>query len=156
MKASSSKKISPRFEYKGCGFPVILRNVPMKQVMGEWIVDLDMHAIDDHVAFLLAQKHTRMTGREVEFVRKWASWSMRDMAEKLSVSHVAVHKWEIAKDKASNMDVNTEKVLRILVFRRLGFSPKQTLQIILELRAEAIATRAVPLDFDAKDLRKAS
>ena len=39
------EKKSKTFIYEGLGFPIELINVPMKKVLNEWIIDIDMNAL---------------------------------------------------------------------------------------------------------------
>lgn len=136
MKTVQETKTVAETIYRGCGFPVKITNAPMRKFRGEWMLDIDPISIDEKVALFLASQPSRLTGRQVEFVRKWSVMSVREFAKVLSVTHPAVLKWERAGNKATSMDMNTEKVLRIHTFMRLGFSPVKILEIVTSLNAK--------------------
>lgn len=154
MKSAETRKTVPIYTYHGCGFPVAIANAPLRKFRDQWCLDIDSGLIDEKVAFIIAAQPTRMTGRQVEFIRKWSAMSMRDMATILAVSHVAVHKWEKAASKGAAMDLNTERVLRAHIFMRMGFSPDKTLEIITTLNAKA-KSKAEALQVDAAELKSA-
>lgn len=156
MRVNESSKVVPTYVYHGCGFPVTILNAPMKKFRDQWFLDIDTSVIDEKVAFQIAAQSARMTGKQTEFIRKWSSMTMREMAKILSVSHVAVHKWEQAGSKATLMDINTERVFRAHIFIRLGFSPAKTLEIITTLNAKAKAmARTDAMQLNAEELRSA-
>lgn len=152
MNTNEETKIEPEYTYHGCGFPVVISNAPMRKFRGEWMLDIDPITIDERVAFALAAQPSRLTGKKVVFVRKWSRMSLHDFAKMLTVSHVAVIKWEKTGNKPTNMDFNTEKVLRIHIFLQLGYSPKKTLKIIAGLNAKAKASK---LELNGADMKAA-
>ena len=80
--------------------------------------------------------------------------TLRELASRLGVSHVAIHKWEEMKGKATGMDINNERVLRAIMFLALRHTPPEVLQIITALNAKP-KSRAEAMQMDAEELRPA-
>lgn len=63
------------FIYKGLGFPIKLIDTPMKKVFGEWVIDIDMNALQLFVFKGLIHKTYPLTGKEMKFME--SSWRCR-------------------------------------------------------------------------------
>jgi hypothetical protein len=113
--------------YGGFGFPVELRNVSMVLVRGTWTPDLDMNRLTDLVLRALAQKPARLTGNEIRFIRLSWSMTLQNFADRFSVTHPAVLKWEGTRDEATAMAWATEKDIRLELLRRAGIKPAEFL-----------------------------
>lgn len=94
------KKIDT-FIYEGFGFPIKLINVPMKKMIGEWVIDVDFNRLQLAVLRRLLYKPTPLNGSELRFIRKFLGMSMTDFGKIFGVSHVAVVKWESSKTRVS-------------------------------------------------------
>lgn len=147
-------KVTPRFEYEGCGFSITILNAPMRKIAGHWALDIDSHLIDRQVVLHLAKQSTRLTGAQLKFFRLWMGATLRDLAARLGVSHVAIHKWEERKAKATGMDINNERVLRAIMFLELGHTPAEALQIITALN-EKTKSKTEAMQMDAEELKSA-
>jgi DNA-binding transcriptional regulator YiaG len=148
---SSKKKVIASYIYQGCGFPVTITDAPMREIFGEWVLDIDPRRIDRHVAFLIAKQMAPLTGKQVTFVRKFAKMSLRAFGERLGVSHVAVFKWEAMGNKRAGMDLNAERVIRAFLFLGLGLSYEQAGRIIMELNVKSLAKKEA-IKFEAASL----
>ena len=95
-----NKKIST-FIYEGLGIPVKLINVPMKKILGEWFIDVNMETLQRVVLEALIHKPTSLTGAELRYIRHYMEMSCADFGKTLGVSHVAVVKWENEKNGIS-------------------------------------------------------
>jgi DNA-binding transcriptional regulator YiaG len=156
MKLKMTQKILDRFDYKGCGFPVEILNAPMRNLMGEWVLDIDPQLIDRQVALELAKSHVKLTGNQVAFLRKWSGLTLRTMGESLRTSHVAVHKWEQFGNKTTNMDENTERVLRMRTMLQAGLSAIEVVTLVMDLSEKYKKVKATALKVDAEEISKAA
>jgi DNA-binding transcriptional regulator YiaG len=104
------------FIFEGFGFPVKLINVPMKKVLGEWCIDVNMNKLMLVVLETLAHKETALTHDELRFIRSYLKLSMADFGKLFGVSHVAVLKWEKGKNKISP---SLELCLRLYILEYL-------------------------------------
>ncbi len=52
------------FIYEGLGFPIKLIDTPMKKVYGEWVIDIDMNALQLFVFKELIHKPVPLTGKK--------------------------------------------------------------------------------------------
>jgi DNA-binding transcriptional regulator YiaG len=123
----------------------------MREIGGEFVLDIDPRRIDRHVALLIAKQTAPLSGKQLTFVRKFARLSLRAFGEKLGVSHVAVFKWEAMGSKRAGMDLNAERFIRAFLFLGLGFSYEQAGRIIMELNAKNRA-KAAAISFGANSL----
>lgn len=88
-----NKKVDT-FVYEGLGFPVTLINVPMKKLLGEWVIDVDVNKLQIAALRTLIYKPAPLTGDELRFIRKFLNMTMTDFGKAFGVTHVAVLKWE--------------------------------------------------------------
>ena len=139
-------KIEPVFLYEGLGFPIELENVEMVDINGEWHPKVDIRYIADEVIKKLAIQESRLTGNQVKFIRTYFSMPLREFGEKVvHESHTAVSKWEKRGNEATNMNENTEQVLRLFII-------DQTLTKTKTQQANFYKNfRSTKIFFDAKD-----
>ncbi|HLD73887.1 MAG TPA: hypothetical protein VJB34_03195 [Bdellovibrionota bacterium] len=112
-------KIQKRYMDYSLGFPVVLLNAPMIKVRGQWALHVNYNAYQEIILNLLAYKSAKLTGSEVQFIRKHFQMTMRAFAERFSIKHPAVIKWEKKKDKATKMAWTTEKDIRLFILDKL-------------------------------------
>ena len=62
-----NKKTST-FVYEGLGIPVKLINVPMKKMLGEWFIDVNMETLQKVVLEALVHKPFSLTGAELRYM----------------------------------------------------------------------------------------
>jgi DNA-binding transcriptional regulator YiaG len=138
------KHIQKVYRDNGFGFPVTLLNVPMIEVRGEEVPNIDQRKLQELVIEALVYKSSRLTGSEVRFIRLFAELNLEKFAERFDVSHPAVLKWEGANHHATAMTWTTEKDIRLFALSLL--SPKaqtflgayQKLSDVAHEKAEAI------------------
>jgi len=119
-------KIEPILRYEGLGFPIELENVEMININDEWHPKIDVHYIADEIIKKLAVQEDRLTGNQVKFIRSYFAMSLRDFGKKVvNESHTAVSKWEKWGDDATNMNQNTEQVLRLYVIEKTQTKTEQ-------------------------------
>jgi DNA-binding transcriptional regulator YiaG len=88
------KKKKETFLYEGLGFPIKLIEAPMKMVLNEWVIDVDMNALQEFAFKGLLRKPSPLSGKEIRFMRKFLQLSSTEFGKKLGVSHATVIKWE--------------------------------------------------------------
>ena len=82
------------FVYEGLGFPVTLIDCPMKKMLGDWVLDINIAALQRFVFKGLIHKLYPLTGQEIRFMRKFLEMSTTEFGKKLGISHATVVKWE--------------------------------------------------------------
>lgn len=112
-------KIEPLFLYDGLGFPIELENVEMICLNGEWLPKIDVRKIADEAIKRLATQECRLSGNQVKFIRSYFSMPLREFGETVvHESHTAVSKWEKKGHDVTNMNENTEQVLRLFIIEQ--------------------------------------
>jgi len=140
------------------GFPVVIRHAP--KVVYE---ERDMEALDvapgeltERVVRKLAAVPFPWTGNQVRAVRLWFDDPLRDLADRLGVSHVAVKNWQDAADAPTNMAKGTEYMLRMDAARKLLENEVIDEREFVELSARAAAfdpdREPEPLEIDGLKL----
>lgn len=113
------RKIERQFVDYGCGFPIVLLNVPMIKLHGKWVPDVDYNMLEKSVLFDLCHKPSKLTGNEIRFIRLYFEMTLQAFAKRFGVQHPTVVKWEKFKDAPSNMTLGTEKDIRLFVIKQL-------------------------------------
>ncbi|MDP3268896.1 MAG: hypothetical protein Q8M40_07585 [Legionella sp.] len=112
-------KIEPIFLYEGLGFPIELENVDMININDKWHPKIDVRYVADEIIKKLAIQEERLTGNQVKFIRSYFSMPLREFGETVvHESHTAVSKWEKCEDEITNMNENTEQVLRLYIIEQ--------------------------------------
>ncbi|HGK6651105.1 TPA: hypothetical protein ACK8SK_002043 [Legionella pneumophila] len=112
-------RVEPIFLYEGLGFPIELENVEMIKINDEWLPKIDVQSIADEIIKKLATPKERLTGNQVKFIRSYFSMPLRKFGEAVvHESHTAVSKWEKFEDEITNMNENTEQVLRLYIIEQ--------------------------------------
>ncbi len=147
------RKIERQFIDYGCGFPVVLLNVPMIKVQGKWIPDIDYNVLEKSVLLDLCHKPFKLTGNEIRFVRLYFEMTLQAFAKRFGVQHPTVVKWENFKDTPTNMTLGTEKDIRLFVVKQLmGQKSIGALYTELEETPFDVATQEEPLQVDMEKL----
>lgn len=100
----NEKKIET-FTYTDLGFPIELINAPMRKIMGEWILDIDLNVLQNEVLKMLIHKSTPLQAGELRFIRKYFEMTTTAFGAVFGVSHAAVIKWESGQLPAPPMDI---------------------------------------------------
>lgn len=148
-----TRKIQKRFVDHGCGFPVVLRNVPMIRVRGVWTPDIDYQELNEVVLLALAHKPTRLTGNQIKFIRHFFGLTLVEFGEYFDVSHPAVLKWENAGDEPPSIKWSLERDLRLFIMDRLDVAPQNLGELYRILRSRALQPKTSELDL-AKLVKK--
>jgi hypothetical protein len=92
---------------------------------------------------LMPSKPSRLTGREVSFIRKHLKQNKTNFAKSFSVSHTAISKWEKSEYKISPMTLAQEKILRLYVMDYLKPKAKDFYSLYKDLD-KVIAKKSAP------------
>lgn len=111
------RKRQPSFVYEGFGFPVVLLNVPMVRSLGVWTPDIDYRKLARNVLRQLALHPTRLTGREIHYIRHSMDMTLEEFAHRFGVTHPAVVQWEQCGAKPTRMAWALEKDIRLEIIR---------------------------------------
>lgn len=103
------------FTYEGLGFPIELINVPLKKILGEWVLDINLSKLQIKVLNMLIHKPAALHADELRFIRKYFEMTTTAFGEVFGVSHVAVLKWENGQLPSPAMDM----YIRMYVMDRL-------------------------------------
>lgn len=137
------------FIYEGLGFPVRLMNVPMKEIFGEWVIDINFNQLQIAALHMLAMKPTALTGGEIRFIVDYLRMPTREFAKVFGVSHAAVLKWINEKSK---MSFSSEVCLRLYLLDYLHVSDKEFKLAYSKVTPENLMhsdAGASPLEIDA-------
>jgi DNA-binding transcriptional regulator YiaG len=141
-------KKTKTFIYEGLGFPIRLVNVPMKKMLGDWVMDVNLNSLQKAVLELLARKPFALSGAELRFIIDYLEMSTREFSKLFGVSHVAVLKWE---NEESKMNSSTEVYLRLYLMNYLKVTDKEFRKLYAQLSPQQLATESTytPLEVDA-------
>lgn len=104
------------FTYTDLGFPIELIDVPMRKMLGEWVLDINLNIFQLEVLKMLIHKPTPLQAGQLRFIRKYFEMTTTAFGEILGVSHAAVIKWESGQLPAPPMDV----YIRMYIMDRLN------------------------------------
>lgn len=111
-----SEKKTETFTYTDLGFPIELIDAPMRKILGEWVLDINLNILQREVLKMLIHKPTPLQGDELRFIRKFFEMTTTTFGKVFGVSHAAVIKWEGGHLPAPPMDV----YIRMYVMNRLN------------------------------------
>lgn len=97
------EKKKEKYTFMGLGFPVQIIDCPMKKILGEWVIDINLNALQLWVFNELIHKKSPLTGKEMRFMRKFMHLTTEGFGKRLGVSHAAVVKWEKEQSKISSV-----------------------------------------------------
>lgn len=100
-----NEKTIETFTYTDLGFPIDLINAPMKKVLGEWVLDINLNVLQKAVLKMLIHKSTPLQAGELRFIRKYFEMTTSAFGKVFGVSHAAVIKWEGGQLPAPPMDL---------------------------------------------------
>ena len=111
-----SEKKNETFTYTDLGFPIELIDAPMRKIMGEWVLDINLNILQKEVLKMLIHKPTPLQAGELRFIRKYFEMTTTTFGKVFGVSHAAVLKWEGGQLPAPPMDV----YIRMYAMNRLN------------------------------------
>lgn len=132
------KKIQKIYQDHGFGFPVTLLNVPMIEVRGEWVPNINQKELQEKVIEALVLKPSRLSGDEVKFIRLFSKMTLEQFAERFDITHPAVLKWQRSKNHPTGMNWTTEKDMRLFALSLLEPKAKKFLVVYEQLTQVAV------------------
>lgn len=112
-------KIAKKFEYEGFGFPIMLLNVPLVNIRGIDVPDIDYNLLQKAVLLYLCQKETPLSGNEVRFIRQYLEMTYTQFAKTFGVTHAVVIHWEAAKHNRAKITPSLEICIRLHILDSL-------------------------------------
>jgi DNA-binding transcriptional regulator YiaG len=137
-------KIEKSYVYEGLGFPVNLTHVPMIEIRGEFILDIDFNKLQKAVLLHLSHKKTPLTGNEIKFIRKYFSLNTTSFGFLFGYSHSAVLKWENQGDAIARITPTAEIYLRLYILDFLQKDPSDFKELYHEIRIPELAKYLKP------------
>lgn len=148
------KKIET-FIYEDLGFPIQLIDVPMKKILGEWVLDINLNTLQLEILKLIIHQPNPLRAEELRFIRKYFEMTTTTFGKVFGVTHVAVLKWESGQLPAPPMDV----YIRMYVMDRLKAKDAEFGKLFHELKmsnlvlAKKERRRSKPLSLNVKHRR---
>jgi hypothetical protein len=144
-------KIQKIYTDSSLGFPVIILNALLVKTRGVWALNINYNRYQDMALILLANKMSRLTGSEVQFIRKYFQMTYREFAERFAVKHPAVIKWGKKEDRCTEMAWTTEKDIRLFIIDHLSKKAEDLRKLYRTLNEEAKAV-VKPIKIDSKKI----
>lgn len=102
------------------GFPTIVEGAEYVMMSGYEVLDVCPDVIERKALHLLTFGPHRLTGAQFKFFRFYLNMTQAAMAEALhQTNHSIVSQWESKLDESTNMNQNTEILLRLLVAKEI-------------------------------------
>jgi len=110
------------FIFDGLGFPIKLTNVPMRKIVGEWCIDINMNQLMIVVLEALVHKPTSLAGDELSFIRSYLQMTPAQFGKIFGISRASVTKLE---NKKILMSPSLELCIRLYVLNFLKVKDKE-------------------------------
>lgn len=157
------RKIQKTYVYDGLGFPIRLKNVPMVEIDGEYVMDINLNELQKVVLWMLCHKKKPLTGNEICFIRKYFALPAAEFGKLFAVTSSAVFKWEDHGDKLALVTPSTEQAIRLKVLEFLNSSPIEFKNLCESIELIRLAQyqeneknmKYTPISIDAQELRVA-
>ena len=148
-----------RMVWDGLGFPVSLVGFSLVDVDHELVPDVNMKEIQEQAFLKLITWAGRLTGQHVRFARHYLHETQFEFAKNINVKNASsVSQWEAKGNSLTEMDVNTELILRMHLlhsissnnFRKKGIidSEWKRLQNLLNDALSKLHENAEPLEIE--------
>lgn len=140
--------------YEGLGFPIRLINVPMKEVFGELVLDINLGKLQRAITQALIYKKQPLIGCEVRFIRKYFEMTTTVFGEAFGVTHVAVLKWESGQ---SRIPPATELCMRLFILDKFRAKDEEFGKLYHSISLQSLASSAKTLndllEYDVQQIR---
>lgn len=145
------------FIFRGLGFPIKLVNVPMKKIIGEWVLDIDFEKLQLAVLRCILEKPAPLNGDELKFIRGYLEMTTTEFGRIFGVTHVAVVKWE----KGTRANLSTDVCIRLYMYDHLIKTKDKDFRnfyhkIKLERLAKNAKEKVDPIVIDTFEERKSA
>ena len=124
-----------RYVFNGFGFPIVLKNVPAREIRGsiEPVINYKELAIKVISELCSDENDSPLTGNQVRFLRNHLGMTTRQFGTFTDSTNAAVTKWENCKDEPTKMSSATETVLRLKILGKIGVEPAKFQQIFIKM-----------------------
>lgn len=137
--------------YNGFGFPITLIDAPIRKILGEEVLDIDMNKLQIAVLKMLIFKITPLTGEQLRFIRKFFGMSTTEFAKKFGVTHPTILKWE---KNQNAINPATDFYIRLCVLQHIqeGDLKRLCKEITAELLAAHKTDKESIIEIDQQQL----
>jgi len=142
------QKIEKTYTLDVLGFPILLTNVPMVKIRGDFVPDIDYNKLQKAVLLHLCHKKTPLTGNEVKFIRKYFELTTKAFGHLFGYTHSAVLKWETQKNRIARIAPTTEVYLRLYIFEYLQKDPSDFKELYNEINIPELANYLKKINSD--------
>ena len=111
------------------GFTLVLRNVPVLEFHDQWMPYINWDEVHDLVVRALAHKPGPLTGNELQFIRRYQSEELSELAATLGVDTATAISWEERGDRPTGMSRDQEITLRKRVLTRQNATNPATKEV---------------------------
>ena len=124
-------KIIKEYRADELGLPILIKGVPIIEIDGHEVVDIDYTIISKFLFAALIIKPFSLTGAEVRFMRLFMGLTLESLAMSLHVTHPTVLSWERCGNEPTKMTDSTEAMLRIFAAQQ-GAKDNELIGVILK------------------------
>ncbi|MEM7180385.1 MAG: hypothetical protein AAF518_05705 [Spirochaetota bacterium] len=151
MKKKRETKVEKEYLDTDFGFNVVLTDVPMIKIHGEWVLDINHAEFSNEVLKELLNSSHRLTGNHTRFIRTKLEMTLQEFGSQFGVAHSAVMKWEETGDAVTKMHICTERDIRLFahdkVFGGTGLVKLYHKVQTVEKQREAISEVCIAKEF---------
>lgn len=138
-------KKAKNFVYEGLGFPVLFKEVAVKEVLGEMVPDVNHRHLQDEAFRSLLTARFKLSGAHLNFVRHYMGLKQDDLAQRLGLSgHSMISKWEKKRTAATGMTSAMEAGIRMLMCEYLN-QPQIAVKEMVEILAGGLGNPKGPV-----------
>lgn len=145
----NNEKIQKKYIDQSLGFPIVILNAPLIKTRGVWALNINYNKYQEMILTLLAYKPAKLTGNELQFIRKYFQMTVRSFATRFSVKHPAVIKWEKKMENNTDMAWTTEKDIRLFIIDQLVKRASELQKLYRVLKEEVgVSEKPIQIDID--------
>lgn len=122
--------------YEGLGFPIRLINAPVKNILGEDVLDINLGKLQRQILHIMVYRNHPLNSAELRFIRKYFEMTTTDFGKAFGVTHVAVLKWESGQ---SRIPPTTELCIRLFILDKLQAKNEEFGQLYHKVTITALA-----------------
>lgn len=109
----AEKKIQKRYKTMILGFPMLLLDVPMEKLRGEWAPAINFDLLEDAMGICVPLKRARLSGNELRFLRLHLNMSQEEFGAQFEYTRQGVKKWEAIGNALPPLKWSTERDIRL-------------------------------------------
>ena len=138
------------YTFKGFGFDVLLKNVPVKTVDGDDYPNINMNELKTHTAKALLRSKQRLIGHQMKFLRTYLKMSFDDVSARIHIPASTLRSWENKGADFTGLSLEQEKAFRILAINQILELEKSNFNTEVTLLKEFSApAKAAALDISS-------